>query len=334
MSNERHRVAFRRELPWAFSQDLSTADISTFSQILAKNILSISPDFEQLFDAFDRFDEIRTDPKLDTHVFEALDRAYPQPISWSEVAHLRRLLFDPKLPGGRSVLDIAAFVGVAAVFIHSLGSTRPLDDFPSSALSRPGAVVAYLAPHPVPQSSAPALLHFVKAVESLAPKTSRPQLTQWVVDVARRLGVEAPAGGAVNIGGVTNEPTRLVVCLEPDLYVPDDWSIDAWLVRRGFSTTSVCDHRKMRCSEVVELINKKLRNLPNGKSEVELFLPLGKLAEGVAGWDVKVYRNQKIGIDARFPVQLRCLDRLPPLDEGMEDDLNDESPFDGVSRQL
>ena len=221
-------------------------------------------------------------------------------------------------------------------FIRSPENNWVLEDIPLAAQLQPGAFAARLATLPVTKASHP-LLHFVRKLEPLVPDPLRPQLKRWVDGVAGRLGVEAPplalAGQGAKAEGADNEPTRLVVCLEPDLYKPDYYAVNAWLFRWGRDVKVVCDHTELTRDHVVDLINKQLHNLPHTElREVELFLPAAKLAEGIARWEVTVARTQKVALDMRFPVKLRCLDRLPSPNEGEEDD--DDSDFDGESRRL
>lgn len=336
LADERNRAVLLRELPPPFSLGLSSANNSlAFSRGLAWNALSDHPDLDPLLDALDRFDEIHADPILDARVFPALDRLRRQPISWSEVARLRRLLTETERPGGAGLIDPGAF---DVVVLNFLRNNRGLSEIPSDALLRPGAFAARLATLPVTQASAPPLLHFVREVESLVPDPLRSQLKDWVDGVAVRLGVEAPspapAGVTAKAERAADESTRLVICLEPYLYKSDHFAVNAWLVRWGRDVKVACDHAEITREAVIDMINKRLRKLrDNEPREVELFLPVEMLAEGVARWEVTVVGTQKVGIDARFPVKLRCLDRLPPVDPAAEDE-DDDSPFDEVARQL
>ena len=335
LTDASNRAALLRELPLPLSLDLSAADAAGFVKGLARNALD-SPDLDPLLDALDRFPEVRDDPALADTVFPALDRPRRSPIGWFEVARLRRLLPVPGQPCGACPIDRDALDKVAVGFFRDLETNGLLGEISASVLLRPGAFVARLAALPLPEKKAPPLLRFVRTVEALAREPLRSKLNTWIGEVAGRLDVAVPPAAPAPPAAADVEPTRLVVCLQPSDYKKDHFAVNAWRIRWGRQVKQVGDHRELTRDEVVELIDTCLRNLlDNEPREVELFLPLEHLAEGVSRWEVKVRGKQKIGVDARFPVKLRCLDRIPPRVQPDEDIFPDQgSPFDQEARRL
>jgi hypothetical protein len=95
--------------------------------------------------------------------------------------------------------------------------------------------------------------------------------------------------------------------------VPLHYDVDRYEVRIwrewGGGASDTPPQNKLRVEGIAELINEKVRNAL-GPKEVELFLPLNLLAEGVGGWRVQVGPRSRWPIDARLPVKLRSWDRV------------------------
>jgi hypothetical protein len=106
-------------------------------------------------------------------------------------------------------------------------------------------------------------------------------------------------------------PLRMIVDIEPLDFSQGRYEVRTWL-KRGDSDPGASDtpvRNQLDIHGIAELIDHTIGN-QIGPWEVELFLPLEMLAEGVGHWRVPFGPVATCPIDARYPVKLRARDRL------------------------
>ncbi|MDY3557038.1 hypothetical protein R5W24_006222 [Gemmata sp. JC717] len=308
-------------------------DGAAFAAWLARSALSDTNTLDELLDALDR-PGAGGERAAFGEVLAALDAARPRPtVPWADVAELRRRLLA-LLAAGPAVLTPQTFAELAAPYAAP-------DPLPPHHRGRPGVVAAWLADRWPNRPDAPPLLRFVRDVQAAvegareaAPPERAEQLAAhaagldgWVAGAARRLGVRPP----VPHRAAPDRP-RLVARLTRDPYAPNGWELHAWHVTRrpGHERADVRSAGAwsgVTRDEAARRIDECARTVRG--AEVELFLPVDELVHGAA-WAFTLRRYQQAWLDARHPVRLRCLDRLPPRAGAPADP---DAPFDEVARR-
>jgi hypothetical protein len=311
LADERSRRVLHRGLPGSLTKGLEPADGQRFLTRLAANVLADPIDLGLLLESLDQFPALRDDPALENQVFPALDRVNRLAVLWSEVARLRRLFTAPGADGDTWAVERALgdWINARIRFRNDYSlSVELAERVAASAVHGVGSLLLRVAALTKAPPAPPPVLDLAHQVAAMAGEPHRASLQAWVDEVAGRLNVRVSTPPPERQPVVESVRLRLMVAVEPLLYDADRYEVRTWRDWGG-GVSDTPPENKLRVEGIADLINKKVNDTP-GPKEVELFLPINLLAEGVGSWRVQVGPRIRTPIDARLPVKLRSWDRV------------------------
>ncbi len=241
--------------------------------------------------------------------FRQIDYVLCSPVSWRDVVRLVRLL----TVGGPGEVPPIDPKTVKRLADDAAGDHPKAGSFTRSALRRPALAVALLATLPMGETSQP-LLTFAASLAAELPEALKVKaaLKSWVDDVARSLDIVPPA--AKPAAGAVVKAACFSVALFP-LEDANTFEVRAWRWNGTRSEpksqpteVTPTDNRKS-LAEVARFVNDYAGRDESQRVEVELFVPTGPLAEGLAAWEVNVTEDSVLRIDEQYSVTLRSWDR-------------------------